>query len=253
MSQPSYIILGGPNGSGKSSAYAKLKLDGLWINVDEIAKKLTGASDGRAASMAAGRAAIRKLAEMIETKTSFIYETTLSSQQAINLMRDAKAAGFTVDLYYVALDSVETNIERVRQRVEAGGHDIPEDDIRRRYEGSLNRLAGALKFSDEAVLMDNSGIEPHEMVVIRNGQVLAAALDEANDLHMRMVTHLVSIDAAVATRRANLHISHPRNEDDAFIATAAPGHGRLLWSPPTTRTGLPCAQPDIAVGLSKFG
>lgn len=116
MLQPSCIILGGPNGSGESSAYAKLKLDGIWINADEIAKELTGTSNGRAA--------IRKLAEMIETKTSFIYETTLSSQQAINLMRDAKAAGFSVGLYYTALDSVETNIKRVRQRVEAGGHYI---------------------------------------------------------------------------------------------------------------------------------
>ncbi|WP_426128702.1 hypothetical protein [Pararhizobium sp. PWRC1-1] len=52
---------------------------------DEIAKALTGTGDGSAAGMAAGRAAIRRLAEMIATKTSFTYETTLSSQQSINL------------------------------------------------------------------------------------------------------------------------------------------------------------------------
>ena len=98
--QPLCIILGGPNGSGKSFAYVKLKLDGVWINADEIAKDLTGANVGRAAAMAAGREALRRLAEMVETKTSFISETTLSSQQAINLMRDAKAAGFSVGLYY---------------------------------------------------------------------------------------------------------------------------------------------------------
>lgn len=178
MSQPSCIILGGPNGSGKSSAYAKLKLDGVWINADEIAKKLTGASDGRAAAMAAGRAAIRQLAEMITTKTSFIYETTLSSQQSINLMRDAKAAGFSVDLYYTALDSVEKNIERVRQRVEAGGHDIPEDDIRRRCEGSLDKLTAALKLADEALLIDNSGIEPQEVIRISAGVVTATDIDD---------------------------------------------------------------------------
>ncbi|MBW9089351.1 zeta toxin family protein [Rhizobium wenxiniae] len=187
MSQPSCIILGGPNGSGKSSAYAKLKLDGVWINADEIAKELTGTSDGGAAAMAAGRAAIRKLAEMIETKTSFIYETTLSSQQAVNLMRDAKAAGFSVGLYYVALDSVETNIERVRQRVEAGGHDIPEDDIRRRYAGSLNKLAAALQYADEALLMDNSGLEPHEVFRISFGEVVSADFDDRLYLHHRMI------------------------------------------------------------------
>lgn len=164
MSQPSCIILGGPNGSGKTSAYAKLKLNGVWINTDEIAKEFTGSRDGRAAAMAAGRVAIRKLAEMIESRTSFIYETTLSSQQAINLMRDAKAAGFTVGLYYTVLDSVETNIERVRQRVEAGGHDIPEAVIRRRYDGSLFALPFALIHADEARAhyqdRQCSGLEP---------------------------------------------------------------------------------------------
>ena len=99
---------------------------------------------------------------------------------------DAQAAGFSVSLYYTILDSVERNIERVKQRVEAGGHDIPEDDIRRRYDGSLRKLSEALKIADEAVLIDNSGIEPHEMVVIRNGQVLAADLDEASSLHMQI-------------------------------------------------------------------
>jgi predicted ABC-type ATPase len=100
---------GRPQRSGKSSAYAKLQLEGVWINADEIAKGLTGTSDGGSAAMAAGRAAIRKIAEMIETRQSFIFETTPSSQQSLNLMCDAKAAGFTVDLYYTALDSVETN------------------------------------------------------------------------------------------------------------------------------------------------
>ncbi|MRH98863.1 zeta toxin family protein [Agrobacterium tumefaciens] len=187
MSKPSCIILGGPNGSGKSSAYAKLQLDGVWINADEIAKELTGTGDGRAAAMAAGRAAIRKLADMIATKTSFIYETTLSSQQAVNLMRDAKAAGFSVGLYYVALDSVETNVERVKQRVEAGGHDIPEADIRRRYAGSLDKLAAALTYADEALLMDNSGLEPHEVFRISAGEVVSADFDDRLYLHHRMI------------------------------------------------------------------
>lgn len=137
--------------------------------------------------MAAGRAAIRKLAEMIETKTSFIYETTLSSQQSVNLMRAAKVCGFSVALYYVALDTVERNIERVRQRVEAGGHDIPEADIRRRYEASLDKLAAALCHVDEALLMDNSGLEPHEVFRIEAGAVVSADFDDRLSLHHRMV------------------------------------------------------------------
>lgn len=204
--QPSCIILGGPNGSGKSSAYAKLKLDGVWINADEIAKELTGTSDGRAAAMAAGRATIRKIREMIDTRQSFVFETTLSSQQSINMMRDAKAAGFSVGLYYTALDSVETNIERVRHRVEAGGHDIPEDDIRRRYKGSLDKLTAALKLADEVLLIDNSGYKPHEVIRVSAGAVVAFDINDKNELHQLFEAKasealgLVRVDGMFRTR-----------------------------------------------------
>ncbi|MFK0276214.1 zeta toxin family protein [Ensifer sp. NPDC090286] len=122
MPELSCVILGGPNGSGKSSAFAKLKLEGVWINADEIARALPEATEGKSKERRASEAALRMIAEMIETRQSFIFESTLSSQQSLRLMREAKAAGFTVGLYYVALDSVETNVERVRQRVLKGGH-----------------------------------------------------------------------------------------------------------------------------------
>ena len=63
---------------------------------DEVSRELTGTGGGRAA-------AIHKLAEMIAPKTSFIYEITLSKQQAVTMMRDAMAAGFSIGLYYVVL------------------------------------------------------------------------------------------------------------------------------------------------------
>jgi len=183
MPELSCILLAGPNGSGKSSAFAKLKLDGAWINADEIAKAMPAVDDGRSTDMQAGRAALRKIAEMIDTRQSFIFETTLSSQQSIRLMQDAKAAGFSVGLYYVALDSVETNVERVRQRVLKGGHDIPEENIRRRHKGSFEKLTEALRIADEVVLMDNSALEPHEVFSISAGQILSHDIDDSQELH----------------------------------------------------------------------
>lgn len=144
MPELSCILLARPNGSGKSSAFPKLNLEGEWINADEIAKALPNTDDGKSRERRASEAALRRIAELIEARQSFVFETTLSSQQSLRLMRDAKAAGFTVGLYYTALDSVETNIERVRQRVLKGGHDIPEGDIRRRHRGSLAKLSEAL-------------------------------------------------------------------------------------------------------------
>lgn len=227
MSQPACIILGGPNGSGKSSAYAKLEIDGIWINADEIAKELAGTIDDRAAAMAAGRAALRKIAEMIDTRQSFIFETTLSSRQAINLICNAKAAGFSVDLYYTALDSVETNIERVKQRVEAGGHDIPEVDIRRRYAGSLKNLTEALKLTDEALLIDNSGIQPHEVFRISAGAVEAFDIDDANVLHALYSAKVCEALGLVRTFdgfRPLESVAQAVDEMSAHILRAVPGY-----------------------------
>lgn len=185
MPELSCILLAGPNGSGKSSAFAKLKLEGVWINADEIAKAMPSTDDdSRSTDIRAARAALQKIAEMIETRQSFIFETTLSSQQSIRLMQEAKAAGFTVGLYYVALDSVETNVERVRQRVLKGGHDIPEENIRRRHKGSFEKLAEALRLADEVVLVDNSGLEPYEVFVISSGEVQSFDIDDNQELHM---------------------------------------------------------------------
>ncbi|MBY3141831.1 AAA family ATPase [Rhizobium laguerreae] len=177
------VILGGPNGSGKSSAFAKLKLEGIWINADEIARALPESDDGKSKERRASEIALRQIADMIESRKSFVFETTLSSQQSIRLMREAKAAGFKIGLYYVALDSVETNVERVKQRVLKGGHDIPEADIRRRHKGSLEKLTEALKLSDEVVLMDNSGLTPHEVFTIRSGVVQSFDIDDRQELH----------------------------------------------------------------------
>ncbi|MGY4748342.1 AAA family ATPase [Pannonibacter sp. Q-1] len=183
MPQPSCIILGGPNGSGKTSAFAKLNLDGVWVNADEIARALPGSGGGKSRERRASEIVLRQLSELVGARQPFVFEATLSSRHSINLMSRAKAAGFLVGLYYVALDDVETNIERVRQRVLKGGHDIPETVIRERYKRSLDNLAEALRLADEVLLIDNSAIQPHEVIRICAGEVKASAIDEGKELH----------------------------------------------------------------------
>jgi hypothetical protein len=106
----------------------------------------------------------------------------LSNQQSIKLLNDAQAAGYYVGLYYFALDSIEINFERVQRRVEKGGHGTPEANIRRRYEGSL-KLSEALGCADEALLIDNSGIEPREIFRVGAGVIVGSAVDRRNPLH----------------------------------------------------------------------
>lgn len=183
---PTCTILAGPNGSGKTSAFGKLNLEGEYINADEIAKTLAPGGV-KSIQRQAAEIALRLIAEKIAKQESFIFETTLSSQQSIRLMREAKAAGFNVDLYYVALDTVERNIERVKFRIALGGHDIPEDAIRRRYKGSLAHLPQALALADEAVLVDNSEIQPRIVFQLRGGYVVGLGMIEGNPLHRLLI------------------------------------------------------------------
>lgn len=183
MPELSCILLAGPNGSGKSSAFAKLDLEGIWINADELLRRYPHTTMANRSTCRLAEPHL-KVAEMIETRQSFIFETTLSSVQSIRLMQEVKAAGFTVGLYYVTLDSVKTNIERVRQRVLKGGHDIPEENIRRRHKGLLLKLTEALRIADEVLLIDNSGLVPHEVFAISSGVIQSFDIDDSQELHV---------------------------------------------------------------------
>jgi predicted ABC-type ATPase len=79
---------------------------------------------------------------------------------------------YRIVLVYVALKDPELYIERVRLRVSRGGHDIPDVDIRRRYARSLMRAPEALRFADEAVVLDNAGLYPVRMLLFENGVVI---------------------------------------------------------------------------------
>jgi len=87
---------------------------------------------------------------------SFSFETVMSSEDKVALLGEARQAGFRTYLYYVATEAPEINVQRVRNRVAEGGHDVPEDKIVSRYHRSLALLPGAIRFSHRAYLFDTS-------------------------------------------------------------------------------------------------
>lgn len=137
--KPKFIIIGGPNGSGKSTLYDGLKrrglLEGPFLNPDVYAAKYIdqGWSQGRA-NVAAGRKVLKQTSVHIENKTSFIRESTLSGKEIIRSAISARLAGFLVELYFVGANGLDDNIARVDGRVKMGGHDIPIEDQKRRYD-----------------------------------------------------------------------------------------------------------------------
>jgi predicted ABC-type ATPase len=155
--KPLLIIFAGPNGSGKSTitenSFPDFK-EVKYINADVIAKER-----GLSAYNAAVEAT-RLRAEAILNKVSFVMETVLSTPEKLNLMREAKAAGYHVRLVYITTQSSYINVDRVSARVREGGHDVPVDKTISRYDKSMGLVAEAAKIADTAVIYNNSFENP---------------------------------------------------------------------------------------------
>lgn len=178
-------ILGGPNGSGKSSIYRALAPPGEFVNADVIARRMNP-DDPEGASLSAGRAVLQRLDELVEQRRDFVYETTLSSNQALSLMRRARGADYEMGLVFVALASADLNVDRVAQRVSQGGHHIAEDVIRRRYEAAFGKLAQAIPLAHQTVIFDNTETAPVLLIRIVGDVIEENRLDEAQSLHLRI-------------------------------------------------------------------
>lgn len=140
---PNVIVIAGPNGAGKSTLAPALLRDtfGLleFVNADTIAEGLSAFAP-EDASFDAGRVMLGRLHELAAEGKDFAFETTLASRFYAKWLRGLQDAGYRVNLVFLWLEAVELAVERVRARVRAGGHDIPEGTIRRRYERGLRNL-----------------------------------------------------------------------------------------------------------------
>jgi predicted ABC-type ATPase len=138
------------------------------LDPDAVAKVVDVAGLRGGSAIDAGRAVLRMTEEFLRKQESFLVETTLSGNTYIGMMKRASSLGYTVRLIYVGTDSVEINVQRIRERVLKGGHDVPEDDQRRRYPRSFANLRTALELADEAILFDNSSPEGHRKIALKD-------------------------------------------------------------------------------------
>lgn len=163
-----YTIIGGVNGCGKSSLTGALKAErsdlGLLIDVDKLAAQLGSPVEG-------GKAAVRKIDECLEKGISFTQETTLSGVRTERTIRRAKERGYTIRLYYIGLDTMEESLGRIANRVAKGGHDIPKEDVERRFSTRFADVLRVLPYCDEARFFDNdNGFV--EVAEYRNGELI---------------------------------------------------------------------------------
>lgn len=159
--RPRILVLAGVNGAGKSSvAGAFLRHVGarhydpdLAARALLAAKPRLGQARANALAWEQGR---RFLERAISKKESFAFETTLGGGTIVSLLERAARLGIPVTVWFCGLSTPELHIERVRRRVARGGHDIPEADIRRRFDASRSNLIRLLPLLAELVVYDNS-------------------------------------------------------------------------------------------------
>ena len=157
---PRLYIISGCNGAGKTTASYSLLPEMLdckeFVNSDEFAKSLSPFHPENAA-IQASRYMLLKIRYLLKRRSDFAVETTLATRTLLKTVRMAQSAGYSVTLLYFWLNSPELAIERVRARVEAGGHNIPEETVRRRYNVGIDYFFHYYApISDRWILADNS-------------------------------------------------------------------------------------------------
>lgn len=182
-------IISGCNGSGKTTASYTLLPEMLecnqFVNSDEFAKSLSPFNPSEA-SVSASRYMLQKIYYLLGNHMDFCVETTLATRSLMGIINDAKSRGYTVDILYFWLKSPEMAIARVKSRVEAGGHNIPENVVRRRYYMGLNYFFETYApICDRWMLADNS-VSPFSIVAEGSPAGIKVRDKEKYDIILRL-------------------------------------------------------------------
>jgi predicted ABC-type ATPase len=172
---PRVVIFAGPNGAGKSThadaIVASLGIN-TFVNADYIARGLSGLNADQVA-MQAGRIMLTRLKDLAAVNQDFAFESTLSSRSFAPFLRKLKAQGYEVAIYYFSLANASLAARRVKLRVAMGGHDVPEDTIRRRFSRSLHNFSTLyMPLADRWVVFDNTVTAKATLLATQQGDNL---------------------------------------------------------------------------------
>lgn len=167
MTTKELIVVGGPNGAGKTTfADEYVARRGCkYISADAIAARLPS-DDPVHSQFTAGREFLTQIKTAIDGSQSFVIESTLAGRTLLNHLKSARDSGFSITIIFLFLDSPDMCIARVNERVQKGGHHVPEIDIRRRFSRSIRNFQDLYRpLSNHWLLIYNSGNQPQDVAV----------------------------------------------------------------------------------------
>jgi len=181
MKDKNVYIITGPNGSGKTTfahtflpEYAKCT---NFINADLIAQGLAPFGP-RSAALKAGKLVLEQIREFSRRGADFAFETTLSGRSYARVFKDLKTRGYSLTLFFLWIPRPELAISRIKERVADGGHDVPEMDVKRRFERGIRNFFMLYRpLLDSWTLFDNSSAKPVVIAEEKAGAVTVICED----------------------------------------------------------------------------
>jgi predicted ABC-type ATPase len=170
---PQVIVIAGPNGAGKTTLAPFLLRDKLgvleYVNADPIAQGLSGFDPANVA-VTAGRVMLSRLHDLAEHRKTFAFESTLAGKHYAGWIKKLRNDGYAFQLMFLWLRSADLAVQRVRERVQAGGHHVPEQVIRRRHAAGVRNFSKLYRpLANTWAVYDNSHL-PRPMMIAQGGQ-----------------------------------------------------------------------------------
>ncbi|UCB57043.1 MAG: zeta toxin family protein [Candidatus Omnitrophota bacterium] len=176
MENRNAYIIAGPNGSGKTTFAKKFLPDYVkcpnFVNADLIAQGLSPFSP-QAVAIKAGKLVLQQIHEFANSRVNFAFESTLAGKSYVNLFKELKRKGYKLHLFFLWIPNAELAIFRIKDRVAEGGHNVPVQDVRRRFKRSIcNFFKLYQPLLNSWMLFNNAGSIPALIAKTKNGQII---------------------------------------------------------------------------------
>lgn len=174
MKDKNVYVIAGPNGSGKTTFAKKFLPDYAkcqnFVNADFIAQGLSPFSP-RSVAIKAGRLLLGEIHNLAEKNVDFAFETTLSGKSYVSFLDELKKKGYSINIFFLWIPNVELALNRIKDRVASGGHDVAAVDVRRRFQRGIDNFFKYYKpLAGTWLLFNNADVTPRLIAREKDGQ-----------------------------------------------------------------------------------